>query len=262
MQFRAPSRGRSWVFESRLMVKNPIAESTLGITAARFARLSLDPALRERKTTSDYIADALREAIYDGQFADSEVLNQVELAGYFQVSRAPIREALRRLQAEGLVSSVAHRRAVVIGLALTEIIELIEIRAVIEGYLVEKAGPGINTRSIRRLGQLCDEMEGIETYDYNWVMKNWEFHRVMYGPSASDAGIDMAEQLHQKVERYIRRTGRPERLRGAVAEHRQILAHVKRKDFTAAGAEMKDHILNTGEEIRRHFPDGSEESTD
>ena len=236
------------------MAKNPIAEKTLGITAARFTRLSLDPALRDRKTTSDYIADALRAAIYDGQFADGEVLNQVELAGYFQVSRAPIREALRRLQAEELVSSVAHRRAVVIGLELSEIIELIEIRAVIEGYLVEKAGPGLNAQSVKRLRRLCDEMEGIETYDYNWVMKNWEFHRVMYGPSASGAAIDMAERLHQKVERYIRRSGRPERLREAAGEHRRILADVERKDFAAAGAQMRDHILNTGEDIRRHFP--------
>ena len=195
------------MFVSSHMVKNPITEKSLGVTAARFARLSLDPALRERKTTSDYIADALRAAIYDGQFADGEELNQVELAGYFQVSRAPIREALRGLQAEGLVSSVAHRRAVVIGLELTEIIELIEVRAVIEGYLVEKAGPRLKAVSIRRLGRLCDEMECIETYDYNWVMKNWEFHRVMYGPSASGAAIDMAERLHQKVERYVRRAG-------------------------------------------------------
>ena len=250
------------MFVSSHMVKNPITEKSLGVTAARFARLSLDPALRERKTTSDYIADALRAAIYDGKFADGEELNQVELAGYFQVSRAPIREALRRLQAEGLVSSIAHRRAVVIGLELTEIIELIEIRAVIEGYLVEKAGSKLNAESIRRLRRLCDEIEGIETYDYNWVMKNWEFHRVMYGPSRSAAAIDMAEQLHRKVERYIRRTGRSERLRSAANEHRRILAEVERKDFAAAGAEMRDHIFNTGEEIRRHFPAGGKEFTD
>ena len=57
----------------------------------------------ERKTTTDYLAAALRTAIYDGQFADGEELNQVELAQFFGVSRVPIREALRQLQAEGLV---------------------------------------------------------------------------------------------------------------------------------------------------------------
>ena len=66
---------------------------------------------RRAVPTSDYIVEALRAAIYDGQFADGEELNQVELAAYFKVSRVPIREALRQLQAEQLVRSVAHRRA-------------------------------------------------------------------------------------------------------------------------------------------------------
>ena len=71
-----------------------------------------DPNLRERKTITDYLAAALRTAIYDGQFADNEELNQVELAEYFGVSRVPIREALRQLQAEGLVQcrSSSHFR--------------------------------------------------------------------------------------------------------------------------------------------------------
>src|SRR5437763_11394222 len=99
------------------------------ITADKFQRLQWDPALRERKTTTDHIASALRTAIYDGQFQDGEELNQVELAQYFNVSRVPIREALRQLQAEGLVRNVAHHKTVVEGLSLDDILELIEMRA-------------------------------------------------------------------------------------------------------------------------------------
>ena len=71
--------------------------ATLGlqITPKKFERLHWDPGLRERKTTTDHLATALRTAIYDGQFADGEELNQVELARFFHVSRVPIREALR-----------------------------------------------------------------------------------------------------------------------------------------------------------------------
>ena len=81
---------------------------------------------------TDYLAAALRTAIYDGQFADSEELNQVELADFFGVSRVPIREALRQLQAEGLVQNIAHHRTIVTGLTLAQIMELIEMRAVLE----------------------------------------------------------------------------------------------------------------------------------
>ena len=102
------------------------------ISPRKFERMQWDPGLRERKTTTDYLAAALRTAIYDGQFVDGEELNQVELANFFHVSRVPIREALRQLQAEGLVRIVAHHQTVVAGLTLPQILELIEMRAVLE----------------------------------------------------------------------------------------------------------------------------------
>ena len=228
----------------------------MGVTAARFARLDLDPALSERKTTSDYIADALRTAIYDGQFADGEEFNQVELANYFKVSRVPVREAVRRRQAEGLVSDAAHRRAVVIGLALDEIIVLIEMRAVLEGYLVEKAAPRLDAAMLASLERVCDEADLIDEYDYNWVLKNWEFHRGLYRPSEALAAIALVEQLNLKVERYVRRTGGADRLRQASAEHRQILVDLMDGDFAAASEAMRGHILHAGDQIRRHFEDG------
>src|SRR5687768_11642489 len=170
------------------------------ITADKFQRMEWDPALRERKTTTDHIATALRTAIYDGQFADGEELNQVELAGYFKVSRVPIREALRQLQAEQLVKSVAHRRTVVIGLQLEEMLELIEIRAVLEGHLIAKAGPRLDAAALERLSDLCDEMDRLKTYDYNWVLKNWEFHRTLFQPAESRSAIALVERLNLRVE--------------------------------------------------------------
>lgn len=238
------------------MAKTPFSEETLGLTAARFARLTVDPALRERRTTSDYIADALRAAIYDGQFADEEELNQVELAAYFKVSRVPIREALRQLQAEGLVRSLAHRRTEVIGLAVDEMLELIEIRAVLEGYLVAKAGPRLDAAAIQRLNEVCDEADRIDDYGYNWVLKNWEFHRTLYRPSESKAAIALVERFNLRVERYVRRSGGMERLRQAAAEHRRIVRDIEKKDFAAARARMQEHILQTGEQVRRFYAKG------
>lgn len=238
------------------MGKHSLSEQSLATTAARFARLSVDPALRERRTTPDYVVDALRVAIYDGQFADGEELNQVELASYFKVSRVPIREALRQLQAEGLVRSVAHRRTVVVGLDLGEMLELLEIRAVLEGHLVVRAGPKLDSGALRRLNQLCDEADRIEKYDYNWVQKNWEFHRTLYQPSELKAAIALVERLNLRVERYVRRSGGMTRLRQAAAEHRRIVKDIERKNFAAAGRHMQEHILHTREEVRRFYAKG------
>lgn len=226
------------------------------MSAARFARvLSAHPA-SEQRTTPDYIAHALRVAIYDGQFEDGEELNQVELATHFQVSRVPIREALRQLQAENLVRSIAHRRAIVVGLDLDEMLELIEIRAVLEGFLVAKAGPRLDPAALRRLNELCDEADRIKDYGYNWVLKNWEFHRTLYQPSRSKAAIEMVEHLNLRVERYVRRSGGARRLREAAAEHRRILKDVERGNFAAARDRMQEHILETGEQVQRYYAKG------
>ena len=227
------------------------ARLTQKITPKKFERLQWDPGLRERKTTTDYLAAALRTAIYDGQFADGEELNQVELANFFGVSRVPIREALRQLQAEGLVQNIAHHRTIVAGLTLPQILELIEMRAVLESYLLRKSAPNLDKPSLDRIRRICDETDTIRDYGSRWVVKNWEFHRVLYGAANSPAMVEAVERIHLKIERYARKAGTAQRQRQAAAEHRQIFRAVQRGDHCKAATLLERHILHTGEEIRR-----------
>lgn len=222
-----------------------------GISSKRFERMEWDPNLRERKTITDYLASALRTAIYDGQFADNEELNQVELAEYFGVSRVPIREALRQLQAEGLVQNVAHHRTFVAGMTPAQIVEAIEMRAVLEAHLLRKAASRLEKSDIEKLAEICRETDKIKDYGPKWVLKNWEFHRALYARSASPLIIDAVERIHLNVERYARRTGTPERLRQAATEHKQILAAIKERNFAEASELLEEHILHTGEAVRR-----------
>ena len=226
------------------------AKSSQQITAEKFERLKWDPALRERKTTTDHIAAALRTAIYDGQFADGEELNQVELAQYFNVSRVPIREALRQLQAEGLVRIVAHRKTLVAGLSLEEILELIELRAVLEAHLLLKSAPQLDARALARLNKLCDEMDALTDYGSRWVLKNWEFHRTLYA-AGSRTMVDLVERILTQIERYTRQAGTEARRRDAAAEHHQIVRHIELRDYATASAQIQEHVLQTGEAIRQ-----------
>src|SRR5215203_2070282 len=163
------------------MTKGSGTRSNSHITRKKFERLQWDPGLRERRTMTDYLATALRTAIYDGQFADDEELNQVELAAYFGVSRVPVREALRQLHAEGLVRMIAHHRTVVEGRTLTQILELIEMRAVLESRMLKKAAPTFDKATLAQLRKICDETDLLRDYGSRWVVKNWEFHRLLYG---------------------------------------------------------------------------------
>jgi DNA-binding GntR family transcriptional regulator len=200
---------------------------------------------------TDYLAAALRTAIYDGQFSDNEELNQVELADFFGVSRVPIREALRQLQAEGLVQNIAHHRTVVAGLTLPQILEALEMRAVVESHLLRKAARNFEKADLDHLRKICEETDLIKDYGSRWVLKNWEFHRALYGRSNSQTMIDAVERIQLNVERYARRAGNTERLRQAAAEHWQIFKAIERKDFTKASDILERHIVHTGEEIRR-----------
>lgn len=229
----------------------PGTKSPQQITAEKFQRMQWDPALRERKTTTDHIASALRTAIHDGQFADGEELNQVELAQYFNVSRVPIREALRQLQAEGLVRIVAHRKTLVVGLSLDEIVELMEMRAVLEARLVRTCAPRLDAPTLARLTELCDEMDALSDYGSRWVIKNWEFHQALYAPG-SRAMIDMVERIHIKLERYTRQSGTEGRRREAAGEHRDIVRLIEAKDYAGAAERMLEHVLHTGVAIRRY----------
>jgi len=219
--------------------------------AKRFERMDWDPGLRERKTITDYLASALRAAIYDGQFADNEELNQVELAQHFNVSRVPIREALRQLQAEGLVQSIAHHRTIVSGMTTAQILEAIEMRAVLEAFLLGKAAKRFTKEDIDRLREICNETDKIKDYGPRWVVKNWEFHRALYAPSESGTIIGAVERIHLNIERYARRAGSSKRLHEAADEHRLILRAVEKGDINRAAKLLQEHILHTGEAVRR-----------
>ena len=95
----------------------------------------------QRRTTSDTVADELREAIVRGDFADGTELNQVDLAREFGVSRVPIREALRQLRAEGLITSEPHMRAAVVGHTLERVVEILELRMLLRDRFCSNAAP-------------------------------------------------------------------------------------------------------------------------
>ncbi len=214
----------------------------------------VDAALQERRTTSDHVADALRSAILGGEFADGEELNQVELARHFGVSRVPVREALRQLQAEGLVSAEAHRRAVVVGFSQERIEEIFEIRALIEGHTLERSAPAIDKEALARLRDLCDAMDAT-TDQASWLELNHAFHRALLEPSGQRTAIGLVAQLSGQVGRYIRRAGVNSRLTDASSEHRLILDALEANDVPRARAALEAHINQTLQGIEAQLED-------
>lgn len=205
------------------------------------------PELRNRRTTSDHIADALRTAINSGQLEDGAVLNQVELAEHFGVSRVPVREAMRRLEAEGLIDASAHRRAVVRGLSLERIAEAYELRALIEGHLAAAAVPNLDRARLDRLTALNRELR--DTTDHvRYLELNAQFHTTLYEAARRPLALEFVDSLRQRAERYVQMWSRGrglDRARQVTREHAAIVRLARQGDADGVRAAVQEHIEHT-----------------
>jgi DNA-binding GntR family transcriptional regulator len=206
----------------------------------------------QRQTIASMTVEALRERILRGVYPESEPLRQDALADELGVSRIPVREALRQLEAEGLVTFSPHRGAVVSSLSLEEINELFELRADIEGDLLRRAIPKMTKDQLDRATAVLDEFQDAlhAGEAARWGPLNWHFHSALYAPANRKVTMGVLQKLHQHSDRYFRMQvllahG------GARAndEHRAIAAAVRKKDVKGACHLMRAHILGAGSSL-------------
>jgi DNA-binding GntR family transcriptional regulator len=207
-------------------------------------------ALDDRRSFSEHIAIWLRDAIRSGELADGSELNQIALADQFGVSRVPVREAMRQLQAEGWIDAKRHQRAVVRGISRERILEILELRALIETFLIAKSATAISDAELKRLRGLCDEMDASTDHPH-WLELNQTFHSALYASAQSVTATELLEQLSAQVERYVRSHGEHiSRKDEADAEHRAILAAVGRHDVAESQRLVQLHIGHTTQRFR------------
>ncbi len=212
------------------------------MTSQAFSAVAVSAALRGRLTAADHIAEALRAAIQSGELADGVELSQVGLAQHFGVSRVPVREALRALEAEGWVTAPTHQRAFVQSLTPGEIDEIFRMRLLIEPDLLARAIPRLDAAAVADLQARCDAMDALRDHA-RWVADNRAFHRALLAPSAADFTVRLVENLTAQVERYLRlHHAGSDRQRDAGVEHRHLVDAVARKDARSARAILRKHI--------------------
>lgn len=203
----------------------------------------------QRQTIASMTVEALRERILRGDYPDGEPLRQDALAEELGVSRIPVREALRQLEAEGLVTFNPHRGAVVSSLSLGEIEELFELRADIECDLLRRAIPRMSAEQLERATDVLDEFQdALDAGEASrWGPLNWHFHAALYAAADRRLTMGVLQKLHQHSDRYFRMqvllAHGGER---ANEEHREIIAAVRAKDVKSATQLMRAHILGSG----------------
>lgn len=229
------------------------ADSQYSVDMSEFDLSVIDvaPTQLGRRITADYIADAMRAAINTGQIPDGATLNQVELAKRFGVSRVPVREALRQLQAEGLIDSQAHRLSRVRSTDPNRLVEVFSLRALIEGWLIEQALPNITPDLVARARTINEDLRKEDKHPA-WLELNAEFHQLLFAVSGAETALELLKSLRERSERYTRLWsggGGVHRPQATCAEHDDILRFIEAGDAAGARAASELHVRHTCEAV-------------
>ncbi len=189
----------------------------------------------------------LQRALRFGHYKPGDRLIPEEIASEIGMSRMPVREAFRRLAADGLVTLRPNRGCVVAGLTRDEIHETFEIRSVLEGLAVRLAMPRVNSETFEELDRLLDRMERAgKSGSSDWVLRHQEFHAHIYSLSARPKLIRQITALYVVIEPYMRiwfdYLDKP---LSAREEHQNLIDALRSGDALHAEGVMREHIIGT-----------------
>ncbi|WP_242490109.1 GntR family transcriptional regulator [Noviherbaspirillum cavernae] len=191
------------------------------------------------------IRDQLRDEILKGTLPAGTQLRQDALAERFSTSRIPVREALRKLETEGLVSYERNRGAIVIEMDVTQICELLDIRVALECHAIRLSIPNMVQMDFDQMQEILDAYSASESIT-EWAEYNRRFHLALSAPANNLKLRRLIEEFCLNTDRYTHEmmsiaTGKE----GPQSDHYEILDACKKGDADAAVKLLELHILET-----------------
>lgn len=170
------------------------------------------------------IADILRERIVSGDLQPGEHLVEQQLADDLQTSRGPVREALQRLEYEGLVASSPYRGAVVVGISDEEVEVLMSLRVTLERFSFRKALRIIGDAELAELNKVVWQMERAASRNEigGVVEADLRFHESVLEMSGQPHTVQVWRSIESRIRAYFYRFDRDRDLQSIVAEHREL----------------------------------------
>lgn len=199
----------------------------------------------KRLSLPEAIAESLQERILNGELREGEALIQDVIAREYETSRMPVREALRQLEATGLVIMKLHKGAVVTSLPAEQIDELFELRSVLECDMLSRAIPRLTDKQLEGSRDLLRELESsYRRRDIaSWGRLNWEFHRSLYIAADRVQTLAILQGINLQTDRYVRLHLLLTRaIDKAEKEHRELLRLCTLRDAARAVPYLKEHI--------------------
>lgn len=208
-----------------------------------------------RQSLTSAVADKLRDQIIRGEIQEGAQLRQDAIATQYRVSRIPVREALRQLDAEGLIAIVPNRGAVVPALSPDDIEELFSIRTLLEPEVLKLSIPHLTEQDFSDAAAVLREyVSELRREDHlsTWGRLNWQFHSILYSRANQPRFMAIIRNVNNSGERYTRlQLYLTQGMTRANEEHHQILELCRRRDVPAACNLMREHIRYAGESLKK-----------
>jgi DNA-binding GntR family transcriptional regulator len=199
------------------------------------------------KPLREVVFESLREAIIKGMLKPGERIMEVQLAEELGVSRTPVREAIRKLELEGLVIMLPRRGAYVAGISVKDIADVFEVRAALEALAASLAAARIKDDELEELERsLVEIAEVSDSHDIEAVVaRDTGFHDVIYRASRNPWLMQIISNLQDQVQRFRMATlSRPGRTKEAVEEHKKIVEAISERNSELAAQLAREHIEN------------------
>lgn len=201
------------------------------------------------------IFQRIRQDIIRGKYSKEEELKELLIAAEMGVSRTPVREALRQLEREELVTIIPNKGTYVVGVTIQDMKDIYEIRASLEGLCARRAADAASPEQMEALEEIIylTEYHMRKEHEQQIVELSGKFHEILY----EAGGSRMMTRILQNYYLYLEQVRRvlftiPGCIEEAVLEHRQILLAVKERDGEKAEHAVKLHIANTMKQVESY----------
>lgn len=201
-----------------------------------------DGLMQKPLTVAEQVANVLRESIAEGSLAAGTPLRQDDLAERFGFSRMPVRDALRQLEAEGIVSIHPTKGAHVARIEAAEIREIFAVRALLEGEALWLSVPKLGNEKLDEAGYVLNQIDA-EPNVGRWGTLNRAFHLALYSACGNARLLGLIEAHHNAADRYVRVLLSNLNYRSrSQSEHRDLLTTCRHRDAEAAVRVLKKHL--------------------
>jgi DNA-binding GntR family transcriptional regulator len=211
---------------------------------------------RDRVSVTDLTYEALRDLIVHGDLGPGAGVVEIALAQRLSVSRTPLRQAIERLETDGLMFRNPNGRLHVSNVSRAEALQLFAVRIALEDLAITEAMSRITDNSIEMLGRYIATMRRIDEVQGNVADAGAGFHNLLYRTGENNVNRQVLGQLQPRIDRYrfLSTVHSRPRQRNAIQEHQDIYDAVKIRDVDQARLSLKNHLQNALDAVLDSLP--------